>query len=446
MDNLMDMSCLAEGLVVPADFEKTGLNLNEMVVGATGCGKSYSNAYSRLLHTENSSVVVPIAKKAIKEKFAGMFRRKGYKVIDLDFAHPEKSEYGYDPMDYIKRDEDVTQLAKALVEGANNGKEPSKDEQYWNDSAASVLGAMIALVRMNAKSTGIRPCFADVVDMNKRLEVNYSGNYATTNIDRLFEESEKRFPGNQAVQLWKSGRGNAPRTAACIFSMVTNSLNRIFSENVLKMTRKDKRVDFSDLGKKRTALFITTSPMNMTLINLINVMYSDMFRTLFEQAEERSDSRLKVPVHIICDDFACGSRICEFEDYISIFRAAGISVTLLLQSESQLITMYGEHAATTIKNNCDTYVYMGGNDIKTCEDVSRRLNKSLSTVLSTPLEQVVVFRRGSKPVVARRYQILEDPEYKKMMAEDYEAKHTAKKSKQEAEDYKSYAKNEPVLN
>ena len=82
-----------------------------------------------------------------------------------------------------------------------------------------------------------------------------------------------------------------------------------------------------------------------------------MFRTLFEAAEENADNCLKVPVHIICDDFACGSTINDFEEYISIFRAAGISVTLLLQSESQLSGMYGPIAATTIVNNCDTYVY-----------------------------------------------------------------------------------------
>ena len=106
----------------------------------------------------------------------------------------------------------------------------------------------------------------------------------------------------------------------------------------------------------------------------------------------------------------------DFEEYISVFRAAGISVTLLLQSESQLESMYGENEATTIINNCDTYVYMGGMDIKTCKNISQRLDKPLKMVLSMPLEQVVVFRRGEEPFVSRRYQILNDPLYQVLMA------------------------------
>ena len=98
---MTDMTCLADGLVLPADSEKTGINKNEIVVGPTGSGKSYSNGFSRLVHTANSSMVVPITKKEIKVKFKKMFRKRGYKVIDINFADPSKSSVGYDPLAYI---------------------------------------------------------------------------------------------------------------------------------------------------------------------------------------------------------------------------------------------------------------------------------------------------------------------------------------------------------
>lgn len=412
---MTDMTCLAEGMVFPVDPGMTGINANEIVVGPTGCGKSFSNAYSRLLHTTGSSVVIPVAKRAILDLFSDMFRERGYRVAVMDFAHPERCTLGYDPLDYIRTPEELVQTARNLIGGEPSRNRNGDIDPYWNDSAASVLAAEIALTFLMARDSGKKPCFADVIKLHRSIKVDHDKDLFATNLDSLFDSAEKRHPGNQAVELWKTIRDLSPRTASCIFSIVNNALDKIFSENVLAMTKKDRRVNFRKLGEKRTALFIVTSPMNRSLNNLINMMYADMFRVLFETAESRESGALRIPVHIICDDFACGSRIQDFEDYISIFRAAGISVTLLLQSESQLSSMYGSSAAVTIINNCDTYVYMGGMDIETCEHISRRMNKPLDRVMSLPLEQVVVFRRGSQPAVARRYQTMEDPVYRELL-------------------------------
>ena len=408
---MSDKSCLAEGYVVDADFAKNGINLNELVVGTTGCGKSVSNAYSRLLHTNESSVVVPIAKKAIMEQFSDMFRQRGYEVIIMDYTRPEKSNCGYDPLDYVRSEEDVVQLARNLIGMEACKSRTGEADPYWNDSATSVLAAEIALVRMSAEEIGKPPRFYDVIRIHRGMKFDLNKNQFSSNLDTLFHKAESKYPGNQASSLWKTIEGLSSRTASCILSIVNSAIDKISTESVVKMMKKPKHIDFKKIGTQKTAVFIVTSPMNFTLQKLVNLMYADMFRELFEAAESNFDGRLTVPVHIICDDFACGSRINRFEDYISIFRAAGISVTLLLQSESQLEAMYSPMAATTIINNCDTYVYMGGMDTKTAQNIAYKLNKPLHYVLNLPLEKVVVLRRGCEPRVARRYQTFEDPVY-----------------------------------
>ena len=413
---MADMSCLAEGLVVPADFEKTGVNLNEVVVGPTGCGKSYSNGYSRLLYTTESSVVVTFTKKKIQKIFAKTFEDRGYQVICMNLVNPEECRIGYDPLDFVDNDREVINLARQLVCAAPSRSRVGDVDPYWNESAMSVIAAEIGLARMNAMDCNRKASLADVIRIHRSLVVDRSDKTISTNLDYLFDRAEKKHPGNQASELWKTVRGLAASTASCIFSIVNNALDKTFSDEVINILKQKRRISFKEMGNRKTALFILTSPMNKTLQNFANLIYADMFRELYEAAEDSEEGKLKVPIHIICDDFACGSKIADFEEYISIFRAAGISVTLLLQSESQLESMYGKDEATTIINNCDTYVYMGGMDIETCKNISQRMNKPLNKVLSMPLEQVVVFRRGSEPFISRRFQIMNDPLYKEIIA------------------------------
>ena len=136
---------------------------------------------------------------------------------------------------------------------------------------------------------------------------------------------------------------------------------------------------------------------------------------MFEIGEQNEDGRLERPVHVLCDDFACGAKIVNFAEYISVFREKGISVMMMLQSESQLKSIYGEDDAKTIINNADTYIYLGGIDLDTAKSVSQRLNKPLEDVLSMPIGREYIFRRGQKPIVTERYQIQGDREYQELM-------------------------------
>lgn len=185
------------------------------------------------------------------------------------------------------------------------------------------------------------------------------------------------------------------------------------------MIAMKKKVDFEQLATRKTVLFVSTSAVNPSLHCFINMFYAQAFKTLFEYAESLPYGRLPIPVHVLCDDFATGSRILNFPEYISIFREKQISVTILVQSESQLESMYGTDDATTIINNCDTYLYMGGMDLKTGRSISERLNVPLEDVLYMPIGQEYIFRRGQRPIVTTRYNITRDEQYRQI-TEEYE--------------------------
>jgi len=136
-----------------------------------------------------------------------------------------------------------------------------------------------------------------------------------------------------------------------------------------------------------------------------------MFKPLFELAERREDGTLPHPVYVLCDDFATGVPIDHFQDHISIFRAKGISVTMLIQSETQLASIYRIDNAKTIINNCDTYIYLGGMDIITAKAIAERMDCPYTDILNMEIGRELLFHRGRRPLCTKRYDLFHDPLY-----------------------------------
>ncbi|MCR5303195.1 MAG: type IV secretory system conjugative DNA transfer family protein [Lachnospiraceae bacterium] len=409
-----NLTCLAEGCVYPTSLKKTGINANEIIVGPTRSGKTTSVIEPKLLHTFEGSLIINVTKRALVGKYAPVFKDRGYQVWDLNLSEPMSSNVSYDPFEYIHTNEEIIKLAETMVGSEASSSRDGVVDPYWNQSAVSGLAAIMGLAKMNAESENRKVTFSDFYELYNNCKLNMGDRYCSTTLDDLFDEAEYERPNNQFGRMWKTIRGNSPRTAACIYSVMNNAVDKLMTEDALEMMQNDKKVSFEELSTKKTVLFVTTSPVNKTMQKLTNMFFTDAFRLLFEYAETLPDKELPSPVHLICDDFATGCKIPYFYEYLSVFCAKKISVTLLLQSESQLSYMYGKSEATTIINNCDTYVYFGGMDDETCYNISKRRNIPVEDVYSMPLEQVMVFRRGSKPVTSRRYQTFEDGLYKQL--------------------------------
>lgn len=412
-----NMTCLAEGCVYPTSLERTGINANEMIVGPTRSGKTTSVIEPKLLHTFNGSLIINVTKRTLVDKYAPIFRGRGYQVWDLNLSEPRKSNVSYDPFEYVKINKDIIKLAETMVGGEVSSSREGVIDPYWNQSGISGLAAIIGLAKMNAEIANRKVTFSDFYKLYSYLKLNETDKECSTTLDGFFDEADRRDRKNQFGRMWRTIRGNAFRTASCIYSVMNNAVDKLMTDDTLEMMRHGKKISFKELGNKKTVLFVTTSPVNKTMQKLTNMFFTDAFRLLFEYAESLPDKELPLPVHLICDDFATGCKIPDFYEYLSVFCAKKISVTLLLQSESQLSYMYGKNEATTIINNCDTYVYFGGMDDETCYNISKRRNIPIEDVYSMPLEQVMVFRRGAKPKTARRYQTYDDRLYKDLFNE-----------------------------
>ncbi|MCR5836270.1 MAG: type IV secretory system conjugative DNA transfer family protein, partial [Lachnospiraceae bacterium] len=347
-----------DNCIFSTDSKLTGINNNVLASANSGAGKTTSITEPLLLETHNKSLIVTVTKRRIVNKYSPVEKSRGYNVWDLDFVSPERGNTAYDPLLFIFSYNDITFIAKSIVL-ANPRKEKSNADPYWDEAATSLLAAEIAYVLMTKDNA----TFADVLEMHDNLNFTEVGSSVVTNYDCAFDELEEKDPSCFAVRCWKSFKKLPIKTGGCVFGTLNTTIDSIFTPELRKMFRMKNKVDFEELASRKTVLFVTSSPVNPSLNCFINLFYGHAFKQLFEFGEEQKDGKLPIPVTVLADDFATGCPVPLFDEYISVFREKGISVVLLIQSESQLISLYGKDAATTIINNCDTYVYMGSNDL-----------------------------------------------------------------------------------
>lgn len=408
---MADRMVLGKDVAYSTDSRETGLNNNVVVIGGTGCGKTVSIAEPRILDAVESSQVITVTKQRLYKKYRGLLRQRGYHVQALNLAKPEESTCSFDPLAYVKTEADITFLATSIVKSnmQNENQNTKHNDPYWDNAAVSLLSAEIAYIMMTEEN----PSFADVIELHESLTFTESGisKAIKTSLDDKFYKLEDKNSNCFAVVCWRSFRQLPYGTAGCVYGVLNAVTDSMFTKDILKMMKEKPKLDIAAIGMRKTALFVLTSAVNPALHSLVHVFYARMFKELFEAAEERADGTLPIPVHVLCDDFATGGRVYNFAEYISIFREKGISATLLLQSESQLRSMYGYEEAVTIINNCDTYVYMGGMDLDTCRNLSVRANLPVEDILYLPVGDILVFRRGQMPIYTKRYDIFENKLY-----------------------------------
>ncbi len=395
------------------DPQESPVNNNVMVIAGTGGGKTKSVVEANLLHAQHQSMVVLLTKRRLLDQYRIHLKKRGYRIKVLNLVNPDESAQGFDPMLHIKDDSDLALLGKSLMECTGD---TSEKDRYWQNSAASLF---CAIAKLAIHKYGKAARMKHVLYLLRYIDVNCS-EYYDEDEDCMVQVSDccpkedfeaLREKDPKMYSDWCQYKENAPNAAASIRGVLLTAINTMMTDGICNLMAKEQQLDFHSLVRRKTVLFIVTSPVNPALHPFANLVFGSLFKELFEYAEELPGGRLPIPLTAICDDFATGGQIPNFQHHISIFREKGIAVMMLVQSLSQLAAMYGNNGAVTIRDNTDNIVYLGGNDLETADQIARRINKPVDEVLALPIGQEYLFRRGQKPIQLQRYQIYDDPLY-----------------------------------
>lgn len=354
-----------------------------------------------------------LTKRRLLDQYRVHLKKRGYRIKVLNLVNPDESAQGFDPMLHIKDDSDLALLGKSLMECTGD---TSEKDRYWQNSAASLF---CAIAKLAIHKYGKAARMKHVLYLLRYIDVNCS-EYYDEDEDCMVQVSDccpkedfeaLREKDPKMYSDWCQYKENAPNAAASIRGVLLTAINTMMTDGICNLMAKEQQLDFHSLVRRKTVLFIVTSPVNPALHPFANLVFGSLFKELFEYAEELPGGRLPIPLTAICDDFATGGQIPNFQHHISIFREKGIAVMMLVQSLSQLAAMYGSYGAVTIRDNTDNIVYLGGNDLDTADQIARRINKPVDEVLALPIGQEYLFRRGQKPIQLQRYQIYDDPLY-----------------------------------
>lgn len=385
---------LSENHSVSSNSFKTGRNNNDLVIMPTGGGKTRGYVLPYLLTVDEESFIVTDTKASLYTLTKESLQKRGYKVINIDFTDILRSTCGYNPFDAIGNgkgsepfsEPDLMRTCKVLT--------PDEDptEPFWSNAATMALTALVAYALT----------FLPEEEHNLRIVQKLALGFNDGTTQKLFDQAAYEAPNCFAVRQYQSLMTcvKAEKMFSSILGILTEELNTLCYSELLNLYELPNRIKFENLAKEKIAVFLTVSDSDSSQDHLTACFYQQAFQTLLKFADHSPENRLTIPVRLIMDDFgsyAGNKTLPDFDRVISIIRSREIYASVICQSLSQLEGIYGYAKARTIINNCDQVIMMPGSDLDTCKYIGERVNKTLNTVLSTPIGKAYIFIRGMNP-------------------------------------------------
>ena len=363
-DNLLLTRRFRMGL----DGHKHKRNLNVLVVGGSGAGKTRYYARPNIMQG-NCSFIITDPKAELLRSTGNLLKSKGYEVRVFDLINPEASMC-YNPFRYIDDDKDVLRLISNLINNTTP-KGSHESDPFWTKAETALLQALMLYLIREAPED--EQTFAMILEMISSAEVREDDETFQSPLDLLFENLENRDPLNIAVKQYKVFKQAAGKTAKSILVSAGVRLAAFNLPQIAGLTCIDE-MNLSDLGEKKIALFCCIPDSDPSLNYLVGLLYTQAFQTLYQLADRKYNGRLPVHVHAVMDEWANVSLPDDFEKLLSTMRSREISVSIIVQNIAQIKALYKD-AWESIIGNCDSLLYLGGNEASTHEYLSKALGK-----------------------------------------------------------------------
>ena len=423
---------MTQNVSIGLNAKKHRRNLNTLVCGGSGAGKTRFYCKPNLMQC-NSSFVILDPKGEIVRDVGKLLEAKGYEIKVLDLISMEKS-HCYNPFVYLRSDNDIQRLVTNLFK-STTPKGSQSNDPFWDTAASMLLLALVFYLHYEAPED--EQNFAMIMEMLRAGAIEDEEEPRPSPLDNLFSELEYENPDHIALKYYHSYHSGSAKTLKSIQITLAARLEKFNLESLASLTSTDE-LELETLGEKKTALFALI-PDNDTSFNfLVSILYTQLFQQLFYSADHIHGGSLPIPVHFLMDEFANVSLPDDFDKILSVMRSRSVSVSIILQNLAQLKALF-EKQWESIVGNCDEFLYLGGNEQSTHKYVSELLGKSTIDTntygksegrsgsystnyqisgreLLTPDEvrmldnrYAILFIRGERPVLDFKYDILKHP-------------------------------------
>ena len=420
------------------DGKKHRRNLNTVVIGGSGAGKTRFYAKPNIMQC-NTSFVVLDPKGEIIRSVGHLLEDNGYVIKVIDLIDMSKS-LGYNPFHYIQSDKDVLKLITNLIRNTTP-KGSSTNDPFWEKSETALLEALMLYLYHYAPED--EQNFTMVMEMLNYAEVKEDEEDYESPLDELFKRLEMIDSNSLALKQYKIYKQAAGKTAKSILISVGVRLAAFNLEELASLTKYDE-MELEQIGERKTALFAIIPDNDSTFNFIVGMLYTQLFQMLYYQADYVHGGELPVPVHFLMDEFANVALPDEFDKLLSTMRSRQIFVSIILQNLAQIKALYKD-SWESILGNCDETYYLGGNEQSTHKYISELLGKETldtntygkssghSGNYSTNYQQTgrelltadevrlldnnygLLFIKGERPVKDKKYDLLKHPNIKQTL-------------------------------